>query len=448
MDLPAALGVGFLGLVSGALAAISAMGLRRMLHAWWSSTSLNGTEVDLRPDPPTTSFSLVVVARRDEDAYGRTLEGLAAFEHPDVEVVAVVGDDQLGARALATAAAYRRPDRVRVVVDRGFPRSQPGALNTGLAACRGDVIGVFQPGDDVPAGLLRHVEATLAATGADVVQSGVLLTGTSTWPSIHRMVERYFWFRSRLHYHAQQRFTPLANRSLFARVDVLRAAGGWDEDAVADEGLGVRLAVAGVPVAVTWDPELATRTAAPTSTVALARQQTRWIQGFLHDLRKGVWRELPTRRQRLLAQGNLAMPFLEAIAGAAIPLVAVAAIAADAPPPVVLAACLPLVPALMAVAVETAGLGDLRDTGLVRVRPHDRLLLVLGAIPYRILVATAALRALVRELWGGRRRDIVSRWQGGPASTVEPDRPRLAQRPTRRRGALDERVPKAGVMDR
>jgi len=450
MDLPAALGVGLLGLVSLALAAISATGLRRMLHAWWSSTSLNGTEVHLGRDPPTTSFSLMVVARRDEEAYSRTLERLAAFEHPDVEIVAVVGDDQLGARALATAAAYRRPDRIRVVVDRRFRRSQPGALNSGLAACRGDVIGVFQPGDDVHPGLLRHVEATLAATGADVVQSGVLLTyAKSSWPSIHRMLEGYFWFRSRLHYHAQQRFTPLANTSLFARVDVLRDAGGWDEDAVAEGGeLGVRLSVVGVPVAVTWDPVLATRTAAPTSIGALARQQTRWIQGFLHVLRKGVWRDLPTRRQRLLAKGNLAMPFLEAIAGAAIPILAVAAIAADAPPPIVLTACLPLVPALMTVAVETAGLGDLRRTRQVRVRPHDRLLLVLGAIPYRILLATAALRALVRELRGSRRRDTVSHTEGGSASTEDSDRPRLAQRPTGRRGGVDDRVPQAGVMDR
>jgi Glycosyltransferase like family 2 len=450
MDLAAALGLGLLGLVSLALAAISATGLRRMLHAWWSSTSLIGTEVDLRQDPPTTSFSLMVVARRDEEAYSRTLERLAAFERPDVEIVAVVGDDQLGARALATAAAYRRPDRIRVVVDRRRSRSRPEALNTGLAACRGDVIGVFQPGDDVHPGLLRHVEATLAATGADVVQSAVLFThATSSWPSIHRMLEGYFWFRSRLHYQAQQRFTPLANTSLFARVDVLRDAGGWDEDAVAEGAeLGVRLSVAGVPVAVTWDPVLATRTAAPTSIGALTRQQTRWIQGFLHVLRKGVWRDLPTRRQRLLAEGNLAMPFLEAIAGAAIPILAVAAVASDAPPPIVLAACLPLVPVLMTVAVETAGLGDLRVTSQVRVRPRDRLLLVLGAIPYRILLATAALRALVRELRGSRRRDTVSHMEGGSASTDDPDRPRLAQRPTGRRRQVDDRMPQAGTMDR
>ena len=450
MDLPAALGVGLLGLVSLALAFVSATGLRRMLHAWWSSTSLNGTEVDLVRDPPTTSFSLMVVARRDDEAYSPTLERLAAFEHPDVEIVAIVGADQLGARALATAAAYRRPDRIRVVVDRRFRRSRPGALNTGLAACRGDVIGVFQPGDDVHPGLLRHVEATLAATGADVVQSGVLLThAKSCWPSIHRMLEGYFWFRSCLLYHAQQRFTPLADTSLFARVDVLRDAGGWDEDAVAEGGeLGVRLSVTGVRMAVTWDPVVATRTAVPTSIGALARQRTRWIQGFLQVLRKGVWRDLPTRRQRLLARGNLAMPFLEAIAGAAIPILAVAAVAADAPPPIVLTACLPLVPALMTVAVEMAGFGDLRRTGQARVRPRDRLLVVLGAIPYRILLASAALRALVRELRRSPRRDTVSHTEEGSASTEDSDRPRLAQRPRGRRGEVDDRVPQVGTVDR
>jgi hypothetical protein len=102
----------------------------------------------------------------------------------------------------------------------------------------------------------------------------------------------------------------------------------------------------------------------------------------------------------------------------------------------------------MTVAVETAGLGDLRRTTQVRVRPRDRLLLVLGAIPYRILLATAALRALVRELRGSHRRDTVSHTEGGSASTEDSDRPRLAQRPTGRRGGVDDRVPQAGVMDR
>jgi glycosyltransferase XagB len=454
MDLVGAIGAGLLGFVSLALAGISATRLRRMLHAWWSPPAPRDRDIDSGRDPPTSSFSLIVVDRGDKEGLGRTLDRLAAFDHPDVEILAVVGHNEPRARELAVAAAYRQPHRIRVVVDRGFRRSEPRALNAGLAECRGDVIGVFRPGDEVRPGILRHVEATLEATGADVVQSGVLLTDEEpSWVSIRRMVESYFWFRSRLHYYAQQRFTPLATTSLFVRADVLRGAGGWDEDAVA-EGceLGVRLSVAGVPVAVTWDPDLATRAAVPQSIRALSRQQTRWIQGFLQVLRGDVWRRLPARRQRLLARATLAMPFLEAIAGVAIPILATVAVAAGAPAPIVLAAFLPLIPALMTVVVEMAGVGELRRTAGVRIRARDRLFLLLGAIPYQVLVATAALRALVRELGGKRSGDNASQISGGSADAGpdadSTDRPELAHRSVGRRGRSDDVVPRAGAVDR
>jgi hypothetical protein len=253
LDLVGAIGVALLGLLSLALAGISAARLRRMLHAWLSPPAPRVMDVARGRVPPAMSFSLIVADRGDEDGFERTLQQLAAFDHPDVEILAVVGHNEPRARELAAAAAYRQPHRIRVVVDRGFRRSEPRALNAGLAECRGDVIGVFRPGDEVRPGILGHVEATLEATGADVVQTGVLLGAERpSWFSIRHMMGSYFWFRSRLRYHAQQRFTPLATTGMFARADVLRGAGGWDEDAVA-EGceLGVRLSVAGVPAAVT-----------------------------------------------------------------------------------------------------------------------------------------------------------------------------------------------------
>ena len=448
LDLVRAIGAGLLVLISLMLTAISTIRLRRMLHAWWSPASLG--ETDLEHERLTTSFSLVVVGGRNDEGFGRTLERLAAFDHPDVEILAVVGQEELGAREVATAAAYRHPDRIRLVVDRDVRGHETRALNTGLAACRGDVLGVFQAGDEVRPGLLRHVEAALATTGADVVQSGVLLTAENpSWFSVRRMLESYFWFRSRLRYYAQQRFVPLATTSLFGRVNVLRGADGWAGDAVA-EGceLGVRLSVAGVPVAVTWDPQLVTGTAMPPSIRALSDEQTRWIQGFLQVLRRGAWRSLPTRRQCALARVTLAMPFLEAVAGAAVPALAAVAVVADAPPPIVLAAFLPLIPALTTLVVEMVGLGELGRTSGVRTRTRDWVRLLLGAVPYQLLLGAAALRALVRELRGDRSPDTASHMNDDAAGTDAVDRPRLVARSTGRREQFDHLVTKTGAVDR
>lgn len=457
VDLADAFGVALLGFVSLALTGISATRLRRRLHAWWSPP-LPDEDADPVRASPTPSFSLILVSRGDEGGFGRTFERLATFDHPDVEILAVVGHNEPRTRELVVAAAYRQPDRIRVVTDRGFRRSEPRALNAGLAECRGDVVGVFRAGDEARPEILRHVETTLATTGADVLQTGVLLTSEDrSWLSVAHMVESYFWSRGRLDHYAQQRFTPLATTGLFVRTDVLRDAGGWDEDAVvAGCDLGVRLSVAGVPVAVRWDPEVVTRAAVPRGVRAVLHQQTRWIQGFLQVLRGDAWRHLPSRRQRMLAGASLAAPLFEALAGAVIPIlaaVALVAAVAGAPAPLVLLACLPLVPALMTVVVDMAGADELRRTAGVHIRARDQLLLLLGAIPYRFLVATAAVRALVREARGeqGGNAEPGAAGAGDADSSAGGDpseRPPLVHRSAGRHAPLDEVATRAGGVDR
>jgi hypothetical protein len=141
---------------------------------------------------------------------------------------------------------------------------------------------------------------------------------------------------------------------------------------------------------------------------------------------------LPSRRQRLLAGATLAMPFLEAITGATALLLEAATLAAGAPPPLVLAACLPLVPAVMTVVVEMAGFGEVGRTAGVRIGPRERLFFLLGAISYQFLQATGALRALVYEARGRRAGDVASRAGGsaveGEAGAEPTDRPQLVQR--------------------
>src|SRR5437764_3200908 len=133
-------------------------------------------------------------------------------------------------------------------------------------------------------------------------------------------MEYFFWFRSRLHLHADHRFIPLGGNTVFIRRDVLQVVGGWDPECLAEDcELGVRLSALGARVAVAYDPDLVTREETPGTIGGLLRQRTRWNQGFLQVLRKGEWRRLP-RHQRLLARYTLAMPFLQAFAGVVIPL--------------------------------------------------------------------------------------------------------------------------------
>jgi cellulose synthase/poly-beta-1,6-N-acetylglucosamine synthase-like glycosyltransferase/putative flippase GtrA len=402
---PAELGAFLLlGLFSTILTVIGATTLWWMLHAWRTPQTLAETGFRGPAVRPRLSFSLIVPARHEEVVLGETLARLAASDHPAFEILVVVGHDDPATAAVAERASRRHPGLVRVLVDTNRRKNKPKALNTVLPACRGDVVGVFDAEDEVHPQLLRHVDARFTDSGADVVQGGVqLMNFHSSWYAVRNVLEYYFWFRSRLHFHAQQRFIPLGGNTVFVRTDLLRRAGGWDPDCLAEDcELGVRLSSRGARVAVAYDPMLVTREETPASVRALLKQRTRWNQGFLQVLRKGEWRRLPTRRQRLLARYTLAMPFLQAIIGVLIPLSLAATVVAKAPVLAALLTFVPLLPALAVLVAEAAGLGDFCRSYRLRTRWRDYLRLLLGALPYHVLLAVAAIRAVLREARGNR----------------------------------------------
>lgn len=387
-----------------AMSAIAAATLWWMLHAWRTPTTLEATGFPLRGEEPRLSFSLIVPARHEEAVLGATLERMMRLDHPDYEVLVVVGHDDPGTHEVALQAAESWPGRLRVVVDHNEPKNKPKALNTALPHCRGEVVGVFDAEDEVDSRLLRQVDAAFRRSGAQVVQGGVqLMNFSSSWYSLRNCLEYFFWFRSRLHLHAIHRFIPLGGNTVFVLSDILRAVGGWDPECLAEDcELGVRLSALGALVEVAYDPELATREETPDSIGALFKQRTRWNQGFFQVWRKGVWRRLPRRRQRWLARYTLAMPFLQAFTGLAIPASVVSMIAFDAPLALALVSFLPAVPTLATLAFEIAGLREFCRLYYCRPRLRDYVRLILGTFPYQVILAGAAVRALVRELTGAR----------------------------------------------
>ena len=395
-------GIGALILLSLALTAVAATTLSWMLHAWRTPKHLSGTRFNELTRDTHLSFSLLVPARHEQAVLGQTLDTLAAVNHPDVEVIAIIGHDDPETELVAREAAARHPDRVRVVIDHSVPKNKPKALNTALKSCRGDIVGVFDAEDEVHPELIRHVDARFAETGADVVQGGVqLMNAHTSWWTLRNCLEYYFWFRSRLHYHAARNFIPLGGNTVFTRTDLLREVKGWDPECLAEDcEIGVRLSSRGAVVAVAYEPEVVTREETPGSIRSLVKQRTRWNQGFLQVLGKGEWRKLPTRSQRLLARYTLSMPFLQAMTGLLVPLSVALMLFTSVPTGVVLITLLPIVPTIMTVAVEAAGYGEFCKLYGLKRRLRDYVYLVVGAVPYQLLLAFASIRAVVRQLRG------------------------------------------------
>ena len=391
-----------LGVVSLLLFVVAGSTLWWMLHAWRSPEALAATGFRRRSAGRPRSFSLLLPARHEQGVLGDTIDALARLDHRVYEVIVIIGHDDPETEQVARAAAARHRRNVRVVIDENIPKNKPKALNTALPECRGEIVGVFDAEDEVHPGLLRLVEARFEETGADVVQSGVQLMNVQTsWWSLRNCLEYYFWFRSRLHFHADQRFIPLGGNTVFARTAMLREVGGWDRDCLAEDcEIGVRLSARGARVAVAYDPRFVTREETPGSVRALVKQRTRWDQGFMQVYSKGEWRKLPSRRQRLLARYTLAMPFLQAATGVLVPISIVCMFVLKVPVPLTLLTFLPLAPTLVTIAVEAAALGEFGKEFGIRIRVWDHIRLLLGAFPYQLLLAAAAVRSVWRQRRG------------------------------------------------
>ena len=322
----------FIAAVSLALFWMAAFTLWWQMHAWRTPEVLASTRFS-RPDGDEhVSFSLLLPARHEQAVLDHTIQRLLESTHTDFEIIVIVGHDDPETTAVAEKAAEGDP-RVRVVVDTHDKKNKPKAMNTALPHCRGDVVGVFDAEDQVHPELLAHVDHAFRTTGADVVQGGVqLINFHSSWYSLRNCLEYFFWFRSRLHLHAQKGFIPLGGNTVFVRTDVLREADGWDPDCLAEDcDLGVRLSSVGKKVVVAYDSDMVTREETPGSLMSLLKQRTRWNQGFLQVYRKKDWKQLPGFGQRMLARYTLMTPFLQAFSGVIIPLNAAVALFLDVP---------------------------------------------------------------------------------------------------------------------
>ena len=374
-----------------------------MLDAWRTPGSLDRSRLDRNGCEPTHSFSLIVPARHEEAVLEATLMRLATSPHPAFEVLVVVGHDDPGTHEVAQRVADRYPGLVRVLVDASWPKSKPKALNAALPHCRGSITGVFDAEDVVHPALLERVDQCFQSTDADVVQAGVqLMNFHSSWLTVRNVLEYYFWFRSRLHFHARRGFIPLGGNTVFIRTAVLRAVSGWDPDCLAEDcELGVRLSALGAHTVVFYEPELVTREECPPNIKTFYKQRTRWNQGYLQTMSKGYWRQLPLR-QRALGAYTLVMPYLLALAWLLMPLAVVTAIAVTAPVPITLVSFLPVLPLLSTLAVEVVALNEFCRTYGERASVRDYGRLVLGLPFYQAVLAFASARAVTREARGAR----------------------------------------------
>jgi cellulose synthase/poly-beta-1,6-N-acetylglucosamine synthase-like glycosyltransferase len=394
--------------VSIVLTVQSAYTLYMMIYAWDRPEAPGLARAPRRFAPPTLSFTVMLPARHEEGVIAQTIERVVRASYPPalLQVLVICSGDDTGtideAMDMIEQLQDSGHDIVDVVVFDDLPINKPHGLNHGLRFADRDVITVFDAEDDIHEDIFNIVNTVMVNDHVSVVQGGVqLMNYRSRWYSTLNVLEYYFWFKSRLHYHARHRSVPLGGNTVFFRREVLLRIGGWDESNLTEDAdIGIRICQSGEEVRVIYDDRYVTREETPPTLTHFIKQRTRWSQGFMQTRSKGVWKQMPTRTQRWLAFYTLAFPNAQAALGLYVPFSVITTFVLHAP---VLVALISYLPVLLLVAhftVQAVGLYEFADAHGLEARPGMVVGMAIAWFPYQLILGIAAVRALARQLRG------------------------------------------------
>jgi cellulose synthase/poly-beta-1,6-N-acetylglucosamine synthase-like glycosyltransferase len=398
-----------------------------MLYAWEDEDKRSRNSVPHTFETPAHRFTLILPARHEEAVIGDTIGRMVELNYPRalVQVVVVIeaGDHGTIAKVEEKLAELRAGGiaNVRLLTFADPPINKPHGLNVALREATGDVVTIFDAEDEPHPDILRVVDTVMTREGAPVVQCGVqLMNYADRWFSALNVLEYFFWFKSRMHYHARVGMVPLGGNTVFMRRDLLERLGGWDQECLTEDAdVGIRLSAERIPVRVLYDDEHVTKEETPPTVGQFVKQRTRWNQGFLQVLGKGDWRRLPSWPQRLLALYTLAFPLLQALTLLYLPVSLWLMFFAKVPVAVAMVSTLPLYVVTIQFVISLVGLYEFTAVHGLRSSWLSPLWMLFAYLPYQGLLGYAALRAVWRQLnrvntWektahiGAHRKELTS----------------------------------------
>jgi glycosyltransferase XagB len=399
--------------VSLVLTIQSAYTLYLMFYTWDLPDAYRLSQAPERFLQQKKSFTVLLPCRHEEEVIQSTLERVvrARYPHALLEVVVICSPDDTGTIEKAQQKIEQLHKRnitcVRVIAYRGTPINKPHGLNVGLRATRNEVITIFDAEDDIHPDIFNVVNSLMLAERINVVQCGVQLMNYQTkWYSALNVLEYYFWFKSRLHYHARMGSAPLGGNTVFFSRDVLMRVGGWDEhNLTEDADIGIRVSCLGEKIRVIYDDRYVTREETPPTLGHFIKQRTRWSQGFLQTLMKGEWKRLPHRKQRLLALYTLSFPILQVMLGLYVIAAVVSIVTIRAPVLVAIVLFFPLYLLGAHLCLAVCGLYDFGHAHGLKPGWMTVVVMALSFMPYQVVLSYAAVRATVRQLRG------VTNWE-------------------------------------
>jgi glycosyltransferase XagB len=242
-----------------------------MLYAWEDEEKHLRNRAPHAFLQPRYSFTILLPARHEEAVIQETIERVVGLKYPPdlVQVLVIIESGDSGTIEQVNhklgELALRGVRHVRLLTFDDPPINKPHGLNVGLAHSTGEVVTIFDAEDEPHPELLQAVNTVLSRDAAPVVQCGVqLMNYADRWFSALNVLEYFFWFKSRMHYHAAVGMVPLGGNTVFIRRDLLLDIGGWDQNCLTEDAdIGIRLSSRQIPVRVLYDDEYVTREETP-----------------------------------------------------------------------------------------------------------------------------------------------------------------------------------------
>ena len=379
-----------------------------MIYTWDQKEVNRKTQIPSRFLAPQKSFTVLLPARHEEDVIQTTIERVVRAHYPSslLEVVVICSADDMGTigQAQQKIAQLRNEGiaNVKVAIFNDKPINKPHGLNVGLRSSYHEVVTIFDAEDDIHPDIFNVVNTLMIEEQIPVIQCGVqLMNYQSNWYSTLNVLEYFFWFKSRLHYHARQQATPLGGNSVFFTRELLQQVGGWDEQNLTEDAdIGIRISCLGVPMRVVYDDRYVTREETPPTLGHFIRQRTRWSQGFLQTLLKGDWKRLPTLQQRILVFYTLAFPMAQAMLGIYVLAALFMMITIKTPTGITIILDLPFYLLIAHFCLAVIGLYEFTTAHGLKPSWKTPFIMAVTYLPYQWVLCYAALRATLRHLRG------------------------------------------------
>lgn len=383
-----------------------------MLYTWNDADQRSQYGAPKQFAPAQKSFTVLLPARHEEEVIQHTIQGVLEANYPKelMEIVVICRIDDHGTiTKVQEKIAELVPQgvtSVKLIVFQDGPINKPHGLNVGWRYTQNEVICIFDSEDQVHPDVFNIVNTVMLNEGVKVVQSGVqLMNYNSSWFSALNVLEYFFWFKSRLHYHAEAGMIPLGGNTIFFTRPIVEKIGGWDELCLTEDAdIGIRLSEMGERVRVVYEDQYVTKEETPPTVSQFIKQRTRWNQGFLQVLQAGAYRNLPLK-QRFLAVYTLATPVIQAITALYLPISVYTVFFVKVPPVLAILMWLPAYMLISQYVLNLVGLYEFAEAHEIQLSRWTWLKLLIVFYPFQVLLGISALRGVYREFKG------VNNWE-------------------------------------